>query len=244
MKRALLCLVMVLPPMVHAKAACMDSAIDERQDQLATGVEPQRRIPTGPPIWIGDVMRSNGGWSLLFRSDQPLCTVEARLAGHAIWTRASRSFYGVEFGVSFADLPEQAQIEVRAVTARGSSLGPYTFPLDAMAALREQEMRTLRTIPRGWVTIIWHDEGGPFWVMFGTLVSLRCGLREVRYSIDSEAPDQRFELPPCSFNDPFSIPNDNKDYLTLRERPQYVAVQLVYVDGTVSDVVVARKENR
>jgi len=52
-------------------------------------------------------------------------------------------------------------------------------------------------------------------VYFTHLVVYRCGLSEIRYSIDSDALDQRFSTPPCDPQRPNEIPADFLPYLAL-----------------------------
>jgi hypothetical protein len=189
---------------------------------------------TSPPLWIEYGMLSNAGWSISFHSALPLAKVEARLAGESNWTSARA--YERDFVLAFAELADQVTIEVRATAADGHALGPYRIPFDALASIRKQDMQTLRDIPGAWAGFKDH------WVYFGSLYGASCGLREVRYSINSETLDQRFPLPPCKLLHHGESPADDSDVLNLPEKPQLVAVQLVFYDGTVSQVVVHRHE--
>lgn len=187
-----------------------------------------------PPLWIEYGMLSNAGWSISFHSALPLAKVEARLAGESNWTSARA--YDRDFVLAFAELADQVLIEVRATAADGRTLGPYQIPFDALASIRKQDMQTLRDIPGAWAGFKDH------WVYFGSLYGASCGLREVRYSINSEALDRRFALPPCKLLHHGESPADDSDVLNLPEKPKLVAVQLVFYDGTVSQVVVHRHE--
>ena len=59
----------------------------------------------------------------------------------------------------------------------------------------------------------------------------------MRYSFESAALDRRFELPACDPDDPFSIPSEFDIYMRVDEPYDWTAVQLVYADGTESDVL-------
>ncbi|HZP67743.1 MAG TPA: hypothetical protein VFB32_15680 [Rudaea sp.] len=192
------------------------------------------------PLHLSRGSLSNGGWTIVLSSDVDVATVEARPLGHTIWTPA-RDYGSNTFGAAFAELPACADLEVRAETADGKTLGPFKIRFDAIASLGEQSMESLRTSPAGWVSLRRYPDENHTIVYFSALYTNRCGLREVRYSIDSEALDKRWPVPPCSLDEPFTAPADSRyDTIRLPEKHDYVAVQLVYADGTVSDVVVKR----
>jgi len=75
-------------------------------------------------------------------------------------------------------------------------------------------------------------------VYFTHLVVYRCGLSEIRYSINSDTLDQRFELSACDPQRPNEIPADELPFLALPlGSAQEVAVQIVYTDGETSEVL-------
>ena len=91
----------------------------------------------------------------------------------------------------------------------------------------------------GWVAFRNYD--GKQWVYFTPLVTMHCGLKEIRYSINSDALDQKFALPECNPALPFSLPADSgpEDIaLTLPEgSAKTVSTQVVFTDDTISDVL-------
>src|SRR5262249_25809623 len=97
----------------------------------ADGAIPNQSASNRQPLQIMSAMRRNGGWDLVVHCDQQVDSGEARPAGHSIWTRGR--CFGNQFEVSFAELPKQAVIEVRARTTDGFVLGPYSMPFDAIA---------------------------------------------------------------------------------------------------------------
>jgi hypothetical protein len=76
------------------------------------------------------------------------------------------------------------------------------------------------------------------YISFGELVRRRCALREIRYSIDNRSLDQRFPLPACDFADPSG--GDFTENISWPTLPEFVAVQVVFSDGSVSKVMTAR----
>lgn len=92
----------------------------------------------------------------------------------------------------------------------------------------------------GWVAFREYD--GKQWIYFTPLVTLHCRLKEIRYSINSPALDQRFPLPDCQPALPFSLPSDaGPEAIALTLSPgeaEKVAVQIVFDDDTESEVLV------
>lgn len=92
----------------------------------------------------------------------------------------------------------------------------------------------------GWVAF--RNYGGQQLVYFTPLVTLHCGINEVRYSINTPALDAVFPLPDCHPALPFSLPPDaGLEAIALSLPPgtaELVAVQITYTDGSQSDVLV------
>jgi hypothetical protein len=75
-------------------------------------------------------------------------------------------------------------------------------------------------------------------VYFTHLVAYRCGLSQVRYSINSDTLDQQFDMPPCDPQRPNEIPGDYLPFLALPlGTAQSLAVQAVYTDGEESEAL-------
>ena len=75
-------------------------------------------------------------------------------------------------------------------------------------------------------------------VYFTHLVVYRCGLSEIRYSINSDALDQRFELTACDPQRPNEVPADELPYLSLPlGSAQTISVQVVYSDGEATETL-------
>lgn len=91
----------------------------------------------------------------------------------------------------------------------------------------------------GWVQF--RDFAGQQLVYFTALQTLHCRLREIRYSINSDALDQRFALVPCNPQMAFALPPDagpEQVYLSMPPgTAETVTVQVVWDDGTESAVM-------
>jgi len=94
----------------------------------------------------------------------------------------------------------------------------------------------------GWVAFREYD--GQQLIYFTALVTSRCRLKEVRYSINSDALDQTFPLAACIPDSPFSIPSDaGLEAIALSIRSQTaktVAVQVVFEDDVETDIMTYR----
>ncbi len=98
-----------------------------------------------------------------------------------------------------------------------------------------QEKQILPMINASWVAF--RDWDGKQLIYFTTVLAYHCGLSEVRYSLDSDALDQRFPLPACDRQRPNDIdPVANPPYIALPQgAAKEIVVQLVYSDGAVSN---------
>ncbi len=73
-------------------------------------------------------------------------------------------------------------------------------------------------------------------VYFTHLISYRCGIKEVRYSIGEGAPDKIWPLPKCDPSNPHSVPHKAKIYAKIPPSTKSMQVQLVYHNGNESQV--------
>lgn len=91
----------------------------------------------------------------------------------------------------------------------------------------------------GWVQF--RNYAGQQLVYFTALQTLHCRLSEIRYSINSDALDQRFALVPCNPQMAFALPPDagpEQVYLSLPPgTAETVTVQVIWDDGTESAVM-------
>ena len=72
-------------------------------------------------------------------------------------------------------------------------------------------MHAFRSSPTTWV------EFNDRYAYFSSLVGNNCGLREIRYSIDSKSLDKRFPVMPYSLRNHGRMPADNSEILTLTQ---------------------------
>ncbi len=105
----------------------------------------------------------------------------------------------------------------------------------AQSSLLGQEKKILGMIKDSWVSF--RDFNGQQLIYFTMLESYRCGILQVRFSINSDKLDKIWQLQPCDPKKPNAITTD-RPYLALPPgTASSIAVQLVFSDGTLSEVV-------
>lgn len=93
--------------------------------------------------------------------------------------------------------------------------------------------------PEGWITF--QALGGEQIISFAPVLSLRCRLKEIKYSIDSKMLDKTFPVPACNPEYPFRVDTQSVHNPYILQLPggtaQAIAVQLTWDDGTTSNTV-------
>ena len=98
-----------------------------------------------------------------------------------------------------------------------------------------QERQILEMTKDAWIAF--RDFGGEQLIYFTHLEAWKCGIAEVRYSVNSEALDQVWELQACDPENPSAITTE-RPYIALPlGTAQSVSVQLTYQDGATSEIV-------
>lgn len=105
-----------------------------------------------------------------------------------------------------------------------------------------QEPKVLDMTRSSWA--YFRDYNGRQLVYFTHLEAYRCGIAEVRYSLNSDALDREWKLQPCDPQKPNVITTD-KPYIALPlGTARSVTVQLTFNDGSKSAVVRIGSDNR
>ena len=109
------------------------------------------------------------------------------------------------------------------------------FSLPASAMPPKQMKQILNMTQNNWMSF--RDFNGKQLIYFTHLESYTCGIKEVRYSINSDDLDKIWELHPCDSKNPMSITKDII-YLTLPlGTAKSIAVQVTFTDGTKTEIV-------
>ncbi len=138
-------------------------------------------------------------------------------------------------------LPPEAEamtLQFRYVDARGKLQGPFDYAFTPEQALTAAKKQTLLTTWTSWVSL--QDNPavpGNRLLYFTHLRTNRCGLSQVRYGLNKDAPDRIYRLPKCDPKNPYSIPTDGTPiFEDVPDDTDFVTVQVTFTDGTKSDV--------
>lgn len=109
------------------------------------------------------------------------------------------------------------------------------FSLSASAMPPKQMKQILNMTQSNWVSF--RDFNGKQLIYFTHLESYTCGIKEVRYSINSDDLDKVWELQPCDTKNPMAITKDII-YLTMPlGTAKSISVQVTFADGTKSEIL-------
>ena len=79
-------------------------------------------------------------------------------------------------------------------------------------------------------------------VYFSQMLSFRCAIKEVHYSLNGAALDKKLDLPPCNEKDPYAIPDNYLPYFKVGNDVKSMSVQITYADGSQSQVREFRRQ--
>ncbi|MHA1523418.1 MAG: hypothetical protein ACTSY1_03310 [Alphaproteobacteria bacterium] len=107
----------------------------------------------------------------------------------------------------------------------------------AQSSLAGQEKKIVPMIKANWIAF--RNFNGKQLIYFTLLQSYRCGLKEIRYSLNSDALDLRFPLGPCDPQRPNAIDTEKfPPYITLPLGAAKSAhVQVIFTDGEASEII-------
>jgi hypothetical protein len=126
--------------------------------------------------------------------------------------------------------PGEHTIEAKYVDKDGRTNGPYTIKFSTISERVAETKMILNTISNSWLEF--RDYDGKLLLYFSALMSYRPVIKEVRYSLNSEALDRTFKFKPT--DKMFESGNDL--FITVPGNTNFAAVQVSYQDGTKSPV--------
>ncbi|MBN2825464.1 MAG: hypothetical protein JXQ76_09080 [Campylobacterales bacterium] len=106
----------------------------------------------------------------------------------------------------------------------------------ALFAMESAQMKQILNMTKSsWVSF--RDYNGEQYIYFTHLESYRCGIKSVKYSINSDDLDKEYTLQPCNLDNPMAI-TTNTPYIKMPlGSAASIAVQLTFSDDTQSEVV-------
>lgn len=184
--------------------------------------------------------QSNSGWAAIFSlTDFKAKELFYRLdgkgefisTGHLPYQSPQTGLPMINTHVPMPNLPPgEHTIEVKYTDKNGATNGPYTLKFSTGDQQFAQAKMSLNMVSGSWLEF--RDFQGKTLLYFTTLMSYRPAIKEVRYSLNSEALDQTFKFKPT---DTMFEPGDDL-LLTVPNDSQFASVQVTYKDGTKSPV--------
>jgi len=184
--------------------------------------------------------QSNSGWAAIFSlTDFKAKELFYRLDGKGEFISTGHLPYqspqtGMPMINTFVPMPNlppgEHTIDVKYTDKNGATNGPYTLKFSTGDQQFAQAKMSLNMVSGSWLSF--RDFDGKVLLYFTTLMSYRPAIKEVHYSLNSEALDLTFKFKPT--DKMFEVGDDL--YLTVPGNTQFANVQITYKDGTKSPV--------
>jgi outer membrane biosynthesis protein TonB len=220
----------------HAELAAWLDDSRRRLSALGNALDPASFAPTLIPT------RSNQGWMITVSLPEAATAISWRMGNEgpyvdtglmaSIDQRTGKPMPNPSFQIPTVNEP--TVISVRYVDLRGKEAGPFDLPFDPKAALQQGNKQILDQFWTSWVAF---DASGNTGLVYYThILSYRCAVKEVRYSLNGASLDKTLDMPPCNEKDPYALPDGVMPYFKVSKDVTSMAVQVTYADGTQSPV--------
>jgi len=185
-------------------------------------------------------MRSNTDWTITLAFKEIPKEVFYKLDGEGSFRSTGLMDYvnsatGLKMPKTFFSLGPAAgktRIEVKYTDIGDETRGPFTLEFDPAAELVAFQRKALDMTRNGWLSF--RDYDGKVLLYFTHLVSYRCAIDKIAYGLDGDA-TSTFPVEACNPRNPNEV--DGKTYIEVPAATRYATVQLVYKDGTRSEIV-------
>lgn len=184
--------------------------------------------------------QSNSGWAAVFSlTDYKAKELFYRLDGKGEFLSTGHLPYqspqtGLPMINTFVPMPNlppgEHTIDVKYTDKNGTTNGPYTLKFATGDQQFAQAKMSLNMVSGSWLSF--RDYEGKVMLYFTTLMSYRPAIKEIRYSLNSEALDQMWKFK--ATDKMFDVGDDL--YTAVPGNTQYANVQITYKDGTKSPV--------
>ncbi len=220
----------------HAELAVWLDDSRRRLAALGNALDPASFAPTLIPT------RSNQGWIISVSLPEAATAISWRMNNDgpyvdtglmaSIDQRTGKPMPNPSFQIPTVNEP--TVISIRYVDPRGNPAGPFDLPFDPTGALQQADKQILDQFWTSWVAF---DASGNTGLVYYThILSYRCAVKEVRYSLNGASLDKKLDMPPCNEKDPYALPDGVLPYFKVTKDVTSMAVQVTYVDGTQSPV--------
>ncbi len=212
-----------------------ETVLPKKKGQVLAALPPSTAAP------LVNFLRSNAGWMVNVSLPEPALQFGYRVGEDGTFVdpgfhdhldqRTGRRMPKTNF-VLPGDHPP-ATIYVTWRDKRGEQADVFPISFNPNAALAEGQRKILEQLWTAWISF---REYNGMQVYFTHLISYRCGIKQVRYSVGDTAPDKIWKLPKCDPSNPHSVPQDAKIHMKIPNSTAAMNVQLVYHNGTESQV--------
>ena len=232
----------------HAAGKFEKFFIDKKEAQkwIETGEQRWASLTSTPdkvlenPITL-TTQYASGGWAIIFtltdfRAKELFYRLdgqgEFKSTGHLPMKNAQTGLPMIQTYVPLPNLaPGEHTVEAKYTDRNDKTNGPYTLKFATDTEQLAQGKQILEMTKGSW--LMFRDFNGKVLLYFSHLLSYRPVIKEIRYSINSEALDQTFKFKPT---DKMYEVGDELVYITVPADSQYAAVQVIYKDGMKSEV--------
>lgn len=184
---------------------------------------------------------SGGGWAVIFtltdfKAKELFYKLDGKgdfqSTGHLPYKNAQTGLPMVNTHLPLPNLaPGEHTIEVKYVDKNEKTNGPYTLKFATGDEQLAQGKMALNMTAGSW--LMFRDYDGKVLLYFTALLSYRPIIKEIRWSLNSDALDRTFAFKP---SDKMYEIGDEMPYLAVPKDSEYAAVQVTYKDGTTSSV--------
>jgi hypothetical protein len=126
--------------------------------------------------------------------------------------------------------------EVKYIDGKGQEHGPYRFRFDPKVEYVRETKDVLTRVVPDWIAFREFPQGRML-AYFSQLLGSKNAFREIRYSVDSDALDRTVRYTQdWSQRGPPGDDGSDENPITIPMTTRYVAVKLLYIDGTESEL--------
>ena len=183
---------------------------------------------------------SSSGWAVIFTlTDFKAKELFYRLDGKGDFQSTGQLPYknaqtGLPMINTYVPLPNlppgEHTLEVKYVDKNEKTNGPYALKFSTADEQLVQGKMMLNSVSGSWLSF--RDYDGKVLLYFSTLMSYRPIIRQVRYSLNSDALDKTFQFKPTEK----MYESGDAIYLTVPNDCRFASVQVTFKDGTTSTV--------
>lgn len=184
---------------------------------------------------------SSSGWAIIFiltdfKAKELFYRLDGKgefvTTGHLPMKNAQTGLPMIQTYVPLPNLaPGEHSVEAKYVDRNDKSNGPYTLKFSTQSEELAQGKQALEMTKGSWLSF--RDYDGKVLLYFTHLMSYRPVIKEIHYSLNSEAVDVNYKFKP---SDKMYISGDELPYISVPANTQFACVQITYKDGTKSDV--------